>query len=82
VRAWADTQLGIANLEPDFVQLQVTTGYLSLDLRRLDPGLTVEVNTPHAAFTIEHAGYYRINVAERRTSFITRRGGRDCASGR
>ena len=76
VRAWADTQLGIANLEPDFVQLQVTTGYLSLDLRRLDPGLTVEVNTPHAAFTIEHAGYYRINVAERRTSFITRRGGR------
>jgi hypothetical protein len=75
VRAWARTQLGLASLEPD-LQLRVTTGYLSVDLRRLDPGHTVEVDTPNAAFTIEHPGYYRINVAEGRTSFITRRGGR------
>jgi uncharacterized protein DUF6600 len=76
VRAWASTHLGIESLEQDYVQLKITTGYLSLDLRRLDPWRTVEVNTPNAAFTIEQAGYYRINVAERRTSFITRRGGR------
>jgi hypothetical protein len=76
VRAWGRTQLGLASLEPDFVQIKVTAGYVSLDLRRLDPGHTVELDTPHAAFTIERAGYYRVNVAEGRTSFITRRGGR------
>jgi hypothetical protein len=76
VRAWAGTQLGISTLEPDFVQLKVTAGYVSIDLRRLDQGHTVEVDTPNAAFTIEHAGYYRINVAESRTSFISRRSGR------
>jgi hypothetical protein len=76
VRAWGRTQLGLASLEPDFVQIRITTGYISLDLRRLDPGHTVEVDTPNAAFTIEHTGYYRVNVADSRTSFITRRGGR------
>lgn len=76
VRAWASTQLGLATLEPDYLQLKVTTGHVSLDIRRLDPGHTVEVATPNAAFTIEHAGYYRVAVAQTRTSFITRRGGR------
>jgi hypothetical protein len=76
LRAWGRTQLGLAGLEPDFVQVKVTTGYVSLDLRRLDPGHTVEVDTPNAAFTIERTGYYRVNVSDGRTSFITRRGGR------
>jgi hypothetical protein len=76
VRAWANTHLGLANLEPDFVQLNVTTGSVALDIRRLDPGHTIEVDTPNAAFTIERAGYYRVNVIASRTSFVTRRGGR------
>jgi hypothetical protein len=76
VRAWARTQLGLAGLEPDFVQVKVTTGHVSLDLRRLDAGHTVEVDTPNAAFTIERPGYYRVTVTDSRTSFITRRGGR------
>jgi hypothetical protein len=79
-RAWANTQLGLANLEPDFVQLKVTTGYVALDIRRLDPGHTIEVDTPNAAFTIERAGYYRVNVTPSRTSFVTRRGGRTTVS--
>ena len=53
VRAWTDTQLGLVNQEPDFVQLKVTSGHISLDLRSVDPGHTVEVDTPQAAFTIE-----------------------------
>jgi hypothetical protein len=76
VRAWASTQLGLANEEPDYLQIKVTTGHASLDVRTLDPGRTVEVDTPHAAFTIEHPGYYRVDVTGERTSFITRRGGR------
>lgn len=75
VRAWGDSQLGVENHEPDFLQLKVAAGHVSLDLRSLDPGHTVEVDTPAAAFTIERAGYYRVDVAPDRTSFVTRRGG-------
>ena len=76
VRAWGNTQLGLANQEPDFLQFKVTGGHASLDLRSLDAGRTVELDTPHATFTVESPGYYRVDVAQDRTSFITRRGGR------
>jgi hypothetical protein len=75
VRGWANTQIGLANQEPSFLQFKVTTGSASFDLRTLEPGTTVEVATPNAAFTIEHAGYYRVDVAGERTAFTTRRGG-------
>ena len=47
----------------------------AFDMRTIEPGATVEVDTPNAALTIEHPGYYRVDVAGDRTSFITRRGG-------
>src|SRR6185503_16361572 len=75
VRAWGDSQLGIENHEPDFLQIKVAAGHVSLDLRSLDGGRTVELDTPAAAFTIERPGYYRVDVAPDRTSFVTRRGG-------
>jgi uncharacterized protein DUF6600 len=76
VRAWGDTQLGLANQEPDFLQLKVTGGHATLDLRGVDPGRTVEIDTPHAAFSIDSPGYYRVDVSPEQTQFITRRGGR------
>jgi len=76
VRAWGDTQVGLANQEPDFLQVKVTAGHVSLDLRTVEPGHTVELDTPSAAFTIERPGYYRVDVTPDRTSFITRRAGR------
>ena len=75
VRGGANTQLGFENHEPDFLQFKVTEGNGSFDLRTVESGRTVEVNTPNAVFTIEHAGYYRVDVSGERTSFITRRGG-------
>ena len=75
VRAWGDSQLGLENHEPDFLQLKVAAGHVSLDLRALDSGRTVELATPAAAFTIARPGYYRVDVAPDRTSFVTRRGG-------
>ncbi len=75
VRAWGDSQLGVENHDPDFLQLKVAAGHVSLDLRALDPGHTVELDTPGAAFTIDRPGYYRVDVAPDRTSFVTRRGG-------
>src|SRR5262245_5709082 len=51
VRAWGDSQLGLVNHEPDFLQIKVTSGHVSLDLRTVEPGRTIELDTPHAAFT-------------------------------
>jgi hypothetical protein len=75
VRTWANTQLGLVNQDPDYLQFKVTTGYASFDLRTIEPGTTVEVATPNAALTIERPGYYRVDVTGERTAFITRRGG-------
>src|SRR6266436_4098736 len=47
VRAWGDSQLGLVNHEPDFLQIKVTGGHVSLDLRSVESGRTVEVDTPH-----------------------------------
>ncbi len=76
VRGRVNTQIGLENQEPDFLQFKVTAGAAAFDLRGLEPGQMVEVDTPNAAFTIEHPGYYRVEVAGERTSFITRRTGR------
>ena len=54
------------NHEPDFVQIKVTSGHVSLDLRTVEAGRTVELDTPHAAFTIDRPGYYRVDVTENR----------------
>ena len=75
VRAGEDTQLGLSNLEPDFLQFRIVSGHASLDLRSLKAGTTVEVDTPQAAFTVEHPGYYRIEVTDENTSFTSRRSG-------
>jgi hypothetical protein len=76
VRLAERTQLGLVNLESDFLQLQLTSGEASLDLRTLPAGRSVELDTPNAVFTIEQPGYYRAAVGGDATHFITRRGGR------
>ena len=76
VRTWANTQIGLASQEPDFLQFKVTSGIAAVDLRSIEPGHTVELDTPNAAFTLERAGFYRVEVSAERTAFITRRGGR------
>jgi len=76
VRAGEDTQLGLTSLEPDYLQLRLTEGTVSLDLRSLASGHTLEVGTPNAAFTVERSGYYRVEVDGDTTTFTSRRGGR------
>jgi hypothetical protein len=80
VRGWASTQIGLENQEPDYLQFKVTAGHVSFDLRSLEPGYTVEVATPNAAFTIDRPGYYRVGVIGERTSFTARRAGRAIAT--
>jgi hypothetical protein len=76
IRAWGDTQVGLTNQDPNFVQVRVSAGHLALDLRSLDGGDVVEIDTPAAAFTVDQPGYYRVDVTGERTSFATRRAGR------
>lgn len=76
IRAGDDTQLALVNQSADFAQFKVTNGRVSFDLRTLPAGYAVEVNTPNAVFTIEHSGYYRVDVDDDEVHFITRRGGR------
>ncbi|MHB1590773.1 MAG: DUF6600 domain-containing protein [Sulfuricella sp.] len=75
VRADDDTQFTLVNQTADFVQLKITSGRVSFDLRTLPTGFSVEVDTPNAVFTIDRTGYYRVDV-NGDVHFITRRGGR------
>lgn len=75
IRLGARTEIVLINQEVDYVQLKLASGRVSLDFRALPSGSAVELNTPHAAFTIDHPGYYRVDVGGD-TRFIARRGGR------
>jgi hypothetical protein len=75
VRADDDTQLTLVNQTPDFAQFKITSGRVTFDLRTLPTGYSVELDTPNAVFTIDHVGYYRVDV-DGDVHFITRRGGR------
>jgi hypothetical protein len=75
-RAGERTQLALTSLEPDFLQLRVTEGHVSLDLRSLKTGQTFEIDTPNAAFVVERSGYYRVEVDGETSTFTSRRGGR------
>jgi hypothetical protein len=76
VRAGDETQLALTTLEPDFLQLRLTGGRLSLDLRSRKASQTLEIDTPNAAFTVEQNGYYSVEVDGEITTFTSRRGGR------
>jgi len=75
-RGGEGTQLGLSALEPGFLQMRVTSGQLSMDLRADGAAVTFEIDTPGGAITIEHAGYYRVEVYDERTLVTSRRGGR------
>jgi hypothetical protein len=76
VRAWGDTHLGLTDQRPELLQLKVTAGHVALDLRRLEPGASLEVNAPHGALVLDTPGYYRVDVGPQRTAFTLRRGAR------
>ena len=72
---WANTRIVFENLKPDYLHLKVTQAILHWICARWNPDRQTEVLTPNATFTIEQAGFYRVNVAGERTAFVIRRGG-------
>jgi len=75
VRAGDDTQLRVQSNEPDFLELDVTAGHVSIDLRNLRRGTAVRIDSPNAAVSIGRDGYYRVDVDAQTTRVVVRRGG-------
>src|SRR5450755_2730671 len=62
VRLGSQTSITILNLDDRVAQFQLAQGALNVRLRRMDPGQTVEVDTPLLALSLRRPGVYRIDV--------------------
>jgi len=70
------TNFTFVNLTDTLAQVQVSSGTLSVRVRRLADQESIEIDTPQAAFTVLRAGDYRIDVTEQGDATIaTVRGG-------
>jgi len=62
-RMSASTDVTITNLTDHLVQLGLAQGTLRVSVYRLDPGDSVEVDTPNGALMVDAAGSYRFDVS-------------------
>jgi hypothetical protein len=63
LRLSAKTGFTILNLDDHTTQIKLTQGDLSVRLARINPGETVEVDTPNTAVAIKKAGSYQLKVS-------------------
>jgi len=75
IRAADDTQLRMQSNEPDFLQLEVNAGHVTIDVRELRRGTSLRIDTPNAVVAVARDGYYRVDVDAETTRVIVRRGG-------
>ncbi len=54
--------LTVSDLTDQFLQLGLTQGTIRVSVYQLDPGDSVEVDTPHGALTLLAAGEYRVDA--------------------
>jgi hypothetical protein len=64
IRLSANTGFSFLNLDDRTAQLQITSGALNINVRRLDRDDVFEVDTPNQAFSIFQSGSYRIEASE------------------
>ena len=82
VRVGDSSAVSLLNLDDDIAQLQLTEGRLQVHVRHLEQGQSVEVDTPHLAFTLREPGAYRIDVdPDGRATTIAMREGQGQVSG-
>jgi hypothetical protein len=70
IRLGEQTGFSFLNLDDRVMQIRLTEGTVSLRVRRINPGETLEVDTPSLAFSVLQPGHYRINVNEAGDSTI------------
>ena len=76
IRAAEGTQIALDNHDVHFIQVRVPAGAVAIDVGQLSPGATIEVDTPNGAFTLDQAGYYRVDVLREWAAIGVHRGGR------
>lgn len=64
IRLSNNTGFSFLNLSDNVTQIQLSSGTISVRVRRLDQTETYEVDTPNLAFSIQSPGIYRISVNE------------------
>lgn len=64
IRLSENTGVSFLNLDDQTVQLQLSSGAISIRVRGLDPNDDFEVDTPNLAFTVSEPGSYRLNASE------------------
>jgi len=57
-----NTDVTITNLTDHLAQLGVAQGTFRISIYRLDPGDSVEIDTPNGALTLDAAGEYRVEI--------------------
>jgi hypothetical protein len=70
VRLWGHTDVTLTNLTDQYEQIGIAQGSVRVRVFGLNPGSTVEVDTPNAAVIIQHPGDYRINAYDAQASLI------------
>jgi len=64
------TGFSFLNLDDSTAQIQLTSGAISVTVRRLGEDDDFEIDTPNQAFTITQPGHYRVEVGEDGNSTI------------
>jgi hypothetical protein len=62
VRLWEGTDLTVANLTDQFMQLGLAQGSIRVGVYDMPSGNSVEVDTPNGALTIQQQGQYRVDT--------------------
>ena len=70
VRLWGGTDVTLTNLTDQYEQVGLAQGSIRVRVLGLNPGNTVEVDTPNAAVFIQRPGDYRINAYNQQASLV------------
>ena len=62
VRLWQNTDVTLTNLTNQFEQIGLATGSIRVRVYSINPGATVEIDTPNGAAVINQPGDYRFDV--------------------
>jgi hypothetical protein len=82
LRLGTETGLTLTNLSDNAAQMELDQGTMNLSVRSLNPGETIEIDTPNFAFTVLQPGEYLFNVMpDQDQSWILVRRGDGEASG-
>src|SRR5580704_4427345 len=68
IRLGANTGVSFLNLDDRTVQLQLSSGSISVRVRRLHRDDVFEIDTPNLAFSIDQPGSYRLEASDDGTS--------------